>query len=122
MRTLDGVRVLIAEDNFIVADSLKRLITAYGGTVAVMVPSADAALAALESVPIDVAILDIYLKGGTADPLADRLLESRIPFLFLTGYGDDNVLPERLRGLPRLEKPLDVDQLLETLASLLGKN
>jgi len=121
MRTLDGLRVLIAEDNFIVADSLKMLITAYGGTVAAMVPSTDAALAALESVPIDVAILDIHLRHGTADPLADRLAEDRIPFLFLTGYGDDNVLPERLRGLPRLEKPVDVDQLLATLASLLGR-
>ncbi len=122
MTTLDGVRVLIVEDNFIVADSLKSLITAYGGTVVAMVPSVAGALSLLASAPIDVAILDVHLSGGSVEPLADRLVKDRVPFFFITGYGDDSVLPERLRGWPRLDKPVETDRLLATLGRVLGRS
>lgn len=121
MSRLRGLRVLIAEDNFMVADSLRALISAYGGKVTTMVPTVADALAALESDSIDLAILDIRLRGGKVDPLADRLLEDRVPFFFLTGYGDSSGLPEHLRALPRLNKPVDVDRLLETVDMVLGQ-
>jgi CheY-like chemotaxis protein len=117
---LGGLRILIVEDNFMVADSLKELMTAYGASVAAMVPSAAAALAAIEGQRIDVAILDIDLKDGKVDPLADRLIEHGIPFLFLTGFGDDSMLPPRLRGMPRLDKPVESERLIEELLALLA--
>jgi CheY-like chemotaxis protein len=122
MTSLDGLRVLVVEDNFVVADSLRTLILAYGGQVAAMVPSVADALPLLDETAIDVAILDIHLKGDKVDRLADRLLEDGIPFLFVTGYGDGSVLPQHLRDLPRLDKPVDPDLLLATLASVLGKS
>lgn len=118
MTALDGLKVLIVEDNFVVADSLRTLILAYGGQVTAMVPSVDDALPLLEGDGIDVAILDIHLKGDKVDRLADRLLAIGTPFVFVTGYGDGSVLPEHLRHLPRLDKPVDPDLLLATLASV----
>ncbi len=122
MTSLEGLRIFIVEDNFLVADSLRTLITAYGGTIAAVVPSADAALEALESTKVDLAILDIHLKGEKVDRFADRLVADQIPFLFITGYGDDSVLPERLRGRPKLDKPVDINVLLETVARILGRS
>lgn len=118
---LKGLRVLIVEDTFVVADSLRTLIAAYGGKVVAMVPSAAEALASLDAHEIDAAILDIHLKGGAVDPLADALLARAIPFVFVTGYGDASVLPERLRGMPRLDKPVEPDLLLATLTRFLDR-
>jgi len=118
---LQDVRVLIAEDNFVVADSLRALISAYRGNVACMVPTVRDALTALESHSIDLAILDISLRDGKVNPLAEQLLAAGIPFFFLTGYGDSSSLPEHLRDVPRLSKPVDVDRLFETITAVLAK-
>lgn len=122
MKALDRIKVLIVEDNFIVADSLSCLISAYGGSVVAMVPSVVRGLEELSSQPVDVAILDIRVEGGAIELLADRLVQAGVPFVFITGYGDDSILPPRLRGQPRLDKPVDPAQLLKTLQTLLGKN
>lgn len=122
MNNLDGLRILIVEDNFVVADSLRTLILAYGGRVVAMVPSVDEAMPVLDAEAVDVAILDIHLKGDKVDRLADELQRRKVPFVFVTGYGDGSVLPEHLRDLPRLDKPVDPDLLLATLATILGKD
>jgi two-component SAPR family response regulator len=119
--TLEGARVLIVEDNFVVADSLKVLVTAYGGKVAGMVPDIERALAAAADGAVDVAILDIDLKGTSVDPLARHLGERGIGFVFLSGYGDESILPEDLRGRPRLDKPVEPERLIETLLEVLGR-
>jgi two-component SAPR family response regulator len=119
--SLDGLRVLIVEDNFIVADSLKELVTAYGGAVAAMVPDLEKALAAAEERPVDVAILDIDLRGTNVAPVARRLHDQRVGFIFLSGYGDENLLPEDLRGRPRLDKPVDPDRLIRALLEVTGR-
>lgn len=118
MSFLDGVRVLIVEDAFLVADSLRTLIDAYGGSVEAMVPSTGKAFEALEKIEVDVAILDIHLKGGKVYPFAEHLADSDIPFVFVTGYGEDPELPKRLANIPKLEKPVDCDRLLDVLQRL----
>ena len=119
--SLDGLRVLIVEDNFIVADSLKELVTAYGGAVAAMVPDLEKALAACDERAVDVAILDIDLRGTNVAPLARRLHELSVGFVFLSGYGDENLLPEDLRARPRLDKPVDPDRLIRALLEVTGR-
>ena len=121
LMTLEGLRVLIVEDNFIVADSLKELVTAYGGAVAAMVPDLEKALAASDERSIDVAILDIDLRGTNVAPLARRLHEQGVGFIFLSGYGDENLLPEDLRSRPRLDKPVDPDRLIRALLEVTGR-
>jgi two-component SAPR family response regulator len=83
-----------------------------------MVPSTRKAFEALEMVEVDIAILDIHLKGGKVYPFAEHLAERAIPFVFVTGYGEDPELPERLANVPKLEKPVDSDRLLDVLRTL----
>jgi two-component SAPR family response regulator len=116
--SLRGLRVLIVEDNFVVADALKYLIEGYDGAVTAMAPSVARALEVLVRAPVDVAVLDINLNESTVVPLAEHLQARRVPFLFLSGYGDLELLPEHLRDRPRLDKPVEADRLLRALCDL----
>ena len=119
-RSLRGVRILIVEDDFIVARALKHHLTAIPCEIVGPVPTVEKARALTDGQPFDIAILDIQLRGNTVAPFAELLHRRNRPFLFLTGYGDLGMLPEHLRGYPHLEKPVDPDVLVETIAKLLG--
>ena len=116
--SLGGMRILIVEDNFVVADSLRFVIGGYGGAVSALAPTIDKALEALAAGPIDVAILDINLAGTNVAPLAEHLRARGIPFVFLTGYGDAELLPAGLRDAPRFDKPVNAEQLVAALQRL----
>jgi CheY-like chemotaxis protein len=116
--SLAGIRVLIVEDNFVVADALRFVIDGYDGTVTAIVPTLERAYAALAAGPIDIAVLDINLNGRSVVPLADHLRSEGIPFVFLTGYGDEELLPEHLRVHPRFDKPVDAERLVRNLLAL----
>jgi len=113
--SLGGARVLIVEDNYVVADALRFLIDGYGGSVTAIVQSVERAFEALAGDGIDIAVLDINLRGTSVAPLADHLQARRIPFVFLTGYGTDELLPEHLRDHPRLDKPVDAERLVRAM-------
>jgi two-component SAPR family response regulator len=77
------------------------------------------AFAALDVEAADVAVLDINLNGASVVPFAEHLRAAGIPFLFLTGYGNDpDLLPEDLLDHPRLEKPVQADRLIDLLLAL----
>ena len=116
--SLDGARILIVEDNFVVADALRYLIDGYGGSVSAIVPSVQRAHEALDAGGVDVAVLDINLNGASVVPLADHLLERGIPFVFLSGYGGEELLPEHLRSHPRFDKPVEAERLVRALLQL----
>ena len=111
-------RVLIVEDNFVVADALRFLVESYGGFVSTIVPTLERAFAAFAADPIDVAVLDVNLNGTSVVPFAERLHAEGVPFVFLTGYGDEELLPEHLRDYPRLGKPAESERLILTLQEL----
>jgi len=113
---LEGVRVLVAEDEFAIAMFLVDYLELKG--VQVVGPAGDlAALGRLvDEQPIDVALLDINLGGQQVYPLADRLVEAGIPFLLTSGY-DDNV-PSRFADVPRCAKPYHIQALAQQLGTL----
>jgi CheY-like chemotaxis protein len=115
---LNGMRILVVEDNFVVADALRFMLAGYGGVVTAVVPSVERALAALAEDPADVAILDINLHGRSVVPFADHLLAAAVPFVFVSGYGDDDLLPEHLRAHPRFDKPVEAERLVGCLVEL----
>lgn len=120
--SLRGLRILVVEDNFVLADALRYLLAGYDGVVAAIAPSVERARAALAADPIDVAVLDINLNGASVVPFAEDLRAAGIPFVFVTGYGDDpELLPEHLRSLPRLEKPVEAERLIGLLLELAGR-
>lgn len=117
--SLKGARVLIVEDNYVVAEGLRFLLTSYGGETPIAVPDLARAFRALEEKTFDVALLDIDLNGTSVVPFAEHLVSRDVPFVFLTGYGDDQLLPESLRSRPRFEKPFRDDQLVGAIVELL---
>src|SRR4026207_2143751 len=83
---LSGRSILLVEDEFLLALQLEELLESHGGTVRGPSRTLDDALKAAQRENFDFAILDINLNGTMVYPLADQLLASRTPFLFLTGY------------------------------------
>src|SRR5262245_62224655 len=116
--SLAGTSVLIVEDTYVVADALRYLIDGYGGSVSAIVPSLPRAFEALAAAPVDIAVLDINLNGTSVVPLADHLRTKGVPFVFLTGYGDEALLPEHLRGQPRFDKPVEAERLVRAVLSV----
>lgn len=113
-------RVLIVEDHFAVADSLRILLVNEGFEVCGMAGTISAASSLVERGGFDVAILDIRLGSTDVAPVAVRVHELGIPLVFVTGYGEIDNLPESLRTLPRLSKPCDPVELIAVLRGLTG--
>jgi CheY-like chemotaxis protein len=115
--TLTQCRVLVVEDEFFVADDMAQTLLKLGAEVVGPAPTAEKALALLDTEPIDVAVLDINLRGVAVFPLADELRRRGVPFVFATGY-DDGALPPEYRDVPRWEKPFDPRELAKVLPRL----
>ncbi|MCU1091205.1 response regulator [Stenotrophomonas maltophilia] len=115
---LQGLRVLVAEDEFAIAMFLADYLQLKGAYV--VGPAGDLRELArlVDDHPIDVALLDINLGGEQVYPLADRLSEAGTPFLLTSGY-DDN-LPSRFASAPRCPKPYHIDTLARQLAGLVA--
>jgi CheY-like chemotaxis protein len=115
---LRGRRIMVVEDEMLVAMELESLLAEQGCAVVGPAPTADRALALLDDGLPDAAILDVNLNGHTAIPVAAALSARGVPFLLATGYG--NSLQPELKGAPRVDKPVNHEQLVRTLAHLLG--
>ena len=114
---LHGRYILIAEDEFLLADDLAQLLKSEGAVVVGPVASVAAALSLIEGqTRIDLALLDVNLGGDMAFPVGDALIERDIPFAFTTGY---DAVPARFAAIPRLEKPFCVGLVSEFLKRLL---
>jgi CheY-like chemotaxis protein len=111
------LRVLIVEDDPLVAMDMEDMAEQCGCTVVGPVASVGEALAAIEENPPQGALLDINLGRDLVWPVADLLNAMSIPFLFATAY-DGSVLPERLRDRPVLSKPVSVSILAQKLRSI----
>ncbi|MFC7735511.1 response regulator [Roseomonas sp. GCM10028921] len=118
---LAGRRILVVEDEFLIAEVMEEWLSGAGAEVIGPVPSVEQALDLVEEPgkALDGAVLDVNLGGGeTAYPIADWLNERGVPYLFATGevrIADD---PEHRKRV-RLEKPLTRTQLLRALQMLL---
>jgi DNA-binding response OmpR family regulator len=117
---LKNRRILIVEDEYYLADDLARALASCGAVVVGPVGSL-AEAQALADENIDCAILDMNLRGDMAYPIADRLDEAGIPYLIATGYNSAS-LPDRFKGLPRVEKPFDVGEVIAALPDLLANS
>ncbi len=102
--SLAGKRVLIVEDEYLIAHDLKRALNALDAEVVGPVANMSAAFALAGDTTLDAAVLDINLCGAMSYPVADRLVQGGIPHVFVTGY-DDWAMPEGYRATPRVSKP-----------------
>jgi two-component system, response regulator PdtaR len=114
---LDQLRVLVVEDEFLLADDLSRALAREGASVVGPVATAAGAQALVAEGGVDCAVLDINLRGELAYPLARELKERAIPFVFVTGY--DGAEPaEALGEAPLLQKPVSAQDVIAAVGRL----
>ena len=118
LRAASGVRVLVAEDEFLVSEMICDMVSALGYVVAEQVASLGALRGALAHGHFDCVLLDQRLGSEMTVDAADLLLERDMPFAFVTGYLESS--EPRHAAVPVLHKPFSVDQLRLTLERLLG--
>jgi CheY-like chemotaxis protein len=106
-----GKRLLVVEDEFVIALDLQNLLEAAGHEVVGLAANVPDALALIETTTIDGAILDINLRGERVTEVADLLARKEIPFLFVSGYGSAGRPPGHDR-VPVLAKPYSENVLL----------
>ena len=112
------MRVLLVEDNFIIALDLAELVREAGGEPVGPVATVRDGVAALDQSDIEAAILDINLGEESALGLATVLKERAIPFAFATGYSPDDVIPPEQADAPVLAKPYSAADVRAVLARL----
>jgi CheY-like chemotaxis protein len=108
---LEGQRVLIVEDCYLMADAIHDILTAGGASIAGAANSVSTALRMIEILQIDLACLDVNLGCENSFPVADELTSRGIPFVFVTAYSS-NMLPPIHRARPLVSKPVDPIELM----------
>ena len=119
---LERPRILVVEDDFLLALRLEMLLSEAGYAVVGPVARLGETLGLIGREDVDAAILDVDLNGTTVFPAAEALARQGKPFLFLTAYVEDEVYPARLRARPRLGKPQDDRSILSALRRLLSRD
>ncbi|MFT4012203.1 MAG: HWE histidine kinase domain-containing protein [Paracoccus sp. (in: a-proteobacteria)] len=108
-------RVLLVEDQVLIAMSLEAELKDHGFDVTGIAPNVDAALELIRKDPPDLAVLDVNLRRETSLRVAEALLARGVHFVFATGYGADFDLPPEFARVPVVEKPYNVGDVLEKL-------
>ena len=118
---LHGVRILIVEDEYYLADDLAQALQRAGAEVIGPLPSVAEAKDAVNEGGFDCAILDMNLRGVKSFSIADTLDQLGIPFLIATGY-DSASLPDRLAERPRVDKPAAPDRIVAAVRIILSRS
>jgi light-regulated signal transduction histidine kinase (bacteriophytochrome)/CheY-like chemotaxis protein len=113
MQTPDTV--LIVEDNMIISLDAEDHFRALGSQNVHMTSNVAQAFTILENEAIDFALLDFNLGVETSEPVAEKLLEMNIPFVFASGYGDLSEIKKELAGIDVLQKPYGKEDILKAL-------
>jgi CheY-like chemotaxis protein len=116
--TLRGKRILVVEDEMLIAMRLESEVAGLGGKV-ITAASVDAALDIIASTELDGATVDLKLRGQRSFSVADALAARHVPFVFATALMRSDI-PDRYANVPWLGKPLrpqDVFRALECAMS-----
>lgn len=114
-RELAGKRILVVEDEMLVAMLVEDMLAEAGCIVVGPFARVPEALAAARTETVDAALLDVNIAGEKVFPVAHVLEERGVPFLFVTGYGQA-ALPRDRPGWEACTKPFHPDHLTECLA------
>lgn len=113
-------RILVVEDEALVAFALEEMLMDFGYAVVGPAPSVDSAMKLVAAEKIDAAILDVNLGGESIEPVAGALAAGDVPFVFTTGYTNASALPTGFKDRPALNKPYQPEALRDAVARLLG--
>ena len=117
---LSGRRVLVVEDESLVAMLLETILEDMECTPVGAISTVEEALAVVASDDaLDGALLDVNVAGSHVFPVAQALKDKGVPFVFSTGYGEGG-LPDEWRGQPTIQKPFTEDAVKQALMKALG--
>ena len=117
---LTGLRVLVVEDDYFIADEICATLRNNGAEVLGPAPDIEQGLSIVKSERLDCAVLDINLHGRLAFSLASELRQRGTPSIFATGY-DDSVLPGAFSDSVHLEKPINLAALLQAVRTVCSR-
>ncbi len=112
---LAGLRLLVVEDEYMIAEHISMLLEDFGCDVAGPVATIEEALTILKKGGLDGALLDANLDGESSALIATALNDASVPFVVATGYGSGNLGDDTLNAAPRIIKPFGKSQLEATL-------
>jgi len=113
--TLKGLRVLVVEDMFLVAEDISDTLQGWDCEVVGPAARVDEALGLVAAERLDGALLDVNLGDERCFPIAAALGKNETPFLFLTGYDMSSAFPPEFEAVPRLSKPVDMKLLAQLI-------
>jgi len=115
---LDGMRVLVMEDEFLIALDVEQICRDHGAADVVIVSNIEAlGPDPFAQEPFHAAVLDLMLSGKPTLDFAAQLLERAIPFVFATGHSQSENFFDKFDGIPVVGKPYSGRDLLDALAS-----
>lgn len=117
---LNGLRILVVEDEAAISLLLEDMLLDFGCEVIGPAARLSAALDAVAREQVDLAILDVNVAGEPIYPVAEALAQRSIPFVFSTGYGSAGIR-DTFRDRPVLQKPFAQHDLKQKLLLARGK-
>ncbi len=117
---LKGRRILVVEDQSLIAMEVQDCLSRAGADVVGPVGRLDRALIEAEKQTLDAALLDVDLNGARCWPIAEVLAARAIPFALTTGFAANIVTPERFADCPVLTKPYREEDVLAILRKMLA--
>jgi CheY-like chemotaxis protein len=118
---LNGLRVLVVEDEAAISMLLEDMLTDFGCAVVGPAARLNSAIEMAQSESFDIAILDVNLAGESIYPVAELLSERKHPFVFSTGYGGAGI-KDPYRDRPVVQKPFSQQDLKRTLLAALERD
>lgn len=113
-RALAGLRVLVVEDEMLISLLVEDVLTDQECIIVGPFSEVATALAAARSEAVDLAVLDVNVKGVKVYPVAEALERRGVPFLFLSGYGE-TAIPAEHPGWVVCPKPFNEQALVAML-------
>lgn len=114
---LTGKRILVVEDDYLLATDICRALRLKGATVLGPAPTPYYAMSLLTRRGIDGAVLDVNLHGMDVFEFADELVRRQTPMVFATGL-DNSAIPTRHRRAAFMSKPFSDEQLLKVVSDM----
>jgi len=118
---LDGLRILVLEDEFLIAADVEQLCRDYGAGDVVVAGDLTEIEPEHLAAQFDAAIVDLMLSGASTLDFASRLRASRLPFIFASGYSDLDELKTSFPDIRLVGKPFSGEDLVEAVAAACGR-
>ncbi|HVY89201.1 MAG TPA: HWE histidine kinase domain-containing protein [Hyphomonadaceae bacterium] len=118
--SLSGKRVLLVEDQVLIALDAESCLRGLGAAQVVIAPTSEHAIKQISQARPDLAVLDVNLGDHTSAPVAEALRTLGVPFIFATGYGDTVMIPESLKNVPIVRKPYGDTALAAAITDVLA--